>query len=229
MAVWHNISYFYTLYMWCVITLVTCRWFCWCNKIHCHNTDISIVWHIKAQNVNYYCNGPKDGPVNGLKHLVWCVWKLSTLDKKNVSIRTFPVLSSYNLNSLISLHTFEFNNHFYVLYIFICVAYLHFCNWFVISNKITPVEIFTSNYKHLLHHPNIYIHCFYLWLNIKTCLCPIPKFMTEILVLTTTCTCPLQILLLPKGEFSTLEVEFTIIYHLILNAFQKSLNNLKRN
>lgn len=25
MVVWHNISYFYTLYVWCVITLVTCR------------------------------------------------------------------------------------------------------------------------------------------------------------------------------------------------------------
>lgn len=135
MAVWHNISCFYTLYMWCVITLVTCKRLYGCNTIHGHNTNNSIVGHIKAQNVNYYCNGPKDGPVNGLKHLVWCIWNLSTI-KKKVSIRTFPVLSSYNLDFLISLHTSELNNNFYVLYIFIPIAYLHFCYWFVISYKI---------------------------------------------------------------------------------------------
>jgi hypothetical protein len=30
-----------------------------------------IIGHIKAQDVNYYCNGPKDSPVNGVKYLVW--------------------------------------------------------------------------------------------------------------------------------------------------------------
>lgn len=56
--------------MWCVITLLNCRWLYGCNTIHGHNTDISVVGHIKEKNVNYYCNGPKDGPVGGLKHLV---------------------------------------------------------------------------------------------------------------------------------------------------------------
>ena len=65
-----HIFFFYTLYMWCVITLLNCRWLYGCNTIHGHNTDISVVGHIKEKNVNYYCNGPKDGPVGGLKHLV---------------------------------------------------------------------------------------------------------------------------------------------------------------
>jgi hypothetical protein len=112
-----------------------CRRLYGCNKIHGHNTNISIVGQIKAQNVNYYCNSPKDGPLNGLKHLFWCIWNLRMLDKKKVSIRTFPVLSSYNLDFLISLHTSELNNNFYALYIFIPIAYLHFCYWFVISKK----------------------------------------------------------------------------------------------
>jgi len=54
--------------MWCVITLLTCRQLYGCNTIHGHNTDLLIIGHIKAQNVNYYWSGSKDGPVNGLKH-----------------------------------------------------------------------------------------------------------------------------------------------------------------